>query len=124
MATVDITDATFEKTVSDNGIVLVDFWATWCPPCKMFGPVFEASSEKNTDIVHAKIDTDANPGISAAAQVTSIPTLMAFRDGILVFSQPGALPEAALEQVIAAVRALDMDDVRRQLEQQSVEQAS
>lgn len=115
MATVDITDATFEKTVSDNGIVLVDFWATWCPPCKMFGPVFEASSEKNTDIVHAKIDTDANPGISAAAQVTSIPTLMAFRDGVLVFRQAGALPAKGLAEVVEAVRGLDMEAVKKDL---------
>jgi len=115
MATVNITDATFEKTVSDNGIVLVDFWATWCPPCKMFGPVFEASSEKNGDIVHAKIDTDANPGISAAAQVTSIPTLMAFRDGVLVFRQAGALPAKALAEVVEAVRGLDMEAVKKDL---------
>jgi thioredoxin 1 len=115
MATVEITDATFEKTVSDNGIVLVDFWADWCPPCKMFGPVFEASSEKNDDIVHAKIDTDANPGISSAAQVTSIPTLMAFRDGVLVFRQAGALPAKGLAEVVEAVRGLDMEVVKKDL---------
>lgn len=115
MATVEISDATFEKTVSDNGIVLVDFWATWCPPCKMFGPVFEASSEKNDDIVHAKIDTDANPAISAAAQVTSIPTLMAFRDGVLVFRQAGALPAKGLAEVVEAVRGLDMEVVKKDL---------
>ncbi|GGM25889.1 thioredoxin [Promicromonospora citrea] len=118
MATVEITDATFEKTVTDNDIVLVDFWATWCPPCKMFGPVFEKSSDENTDIVHAKLDTDANPGISAAAQVTSIPTLMAFREGVLVFRQAGALPPKGLAEVVEAVRGLDMDQVRKDLEAQ------
>ncbi|WP_125774038.1 thioredoxin [Antribacter gilvus] len=116
MPTIEVTDATFDQTVAENDIVLVDFWATWCPPCRMFAPVFEASSEANPDIVHAKMDTDAEPGIATAAQVTSIPTLMAFREGILVYRQAGALPAPALAQVVEAVKGLDMDEVRKELE--------
>ena len=112
MATLELTKSNFEDTVSGDGIVLVDFWAGWCGPCRMFAPVYEAASEKHPDIVFGKIDTEAEQQLSAAAGITSIPTLMAFRDGILVFSQPGALPAAGLEQVITAVRGLDMDDVR------------
>lgn len=115
MATVDLTRETFEDTVKRDGITLVDWWAAWCGPCRMFAPVFEAASEQHPDIVFAKIDTEAEQGLAAAARIMSIPTLMAFRDGILVFSQPGALPGEALEMVIQAVRDLDMDDVRRQI---------
>ncbi|MHB1490307.1 putative thioredoxin-2 [mine drainage metagenome] len=112
MSTVNLTESVFEKTVVDNEIVLVDFWAAWCGPCRMFAPVFEKSSEKHTDIVFAKVDTEAERSLAAQAGISSIPTLMAFRDGILVFSQPGALPGESLEQLISGIRGLDMDDVR------------
>ena len=118
MATINLTEATFEPTVTAEGITLVDWWASWCGPCRAFAPVFEAASEQHSDVVFAKIDTEAEINLAQQAGIMSIPTLMAFRDGILVFSQPGALPAAALEKVIAAVRELDMDDVRRQLDEQ------
>jgi thioredoxin 1 len=119
MSAVSVTADTFEQTVVENDVVLVDFWASWCGPCRQFAPVFEAASEQHTDVVFAKVDTEAEQSLAAAAQITSIPTLMAFRDGILVFSQPGALPAPALEQVITAVKGLDMDDVRAQIAAQS-----
>ena len=118
MATVDLTGDTFASTVTPDGIVLVDWWAAWCGPCRMFAPVFQAASEQHPDITFGKVDTEAQTELAGAAQIRSIPTLMAFRDGILVFSQPGALPAAALERVITAVRELDMDDVRRQVAEQ------
>ncbi len=115
MATTVLTGATLGDTVKDNEIVLVDFWAAWCGPCRMFGPIFEAASEENPGIVFGKVDTDAEQELAAELSITSIPTLMAFRDGILVFNQPGALPKPMLEQVIEAVKNLDMDEVRAQI---------
>lgn len=115
MATTTLTAETIGQTIKDNEIVLVDFWADWCGPCKRFGPVFEASSDTHPDVVHAKVDTEAEQALAAELQIFSIPTLMAFRDGILVFNQAGALPAPALEQVVQAVKDLDMDEVRAKI---------
>lgn len=116
MATVALTAEGFGETVTAPGITLVDFWAEWCGPCRQFAPIFEEASEAHPDITFGKVDTEAEQALAGAAGITSIPTLMAFRDGILVFAQPGALPAPALEQVIAAVEGLDMDDVRAKVE--------
>ena len=118
MSTIELTKDTFEETVTQPGITLVDWWAEWCGPCKQFGPVFQAASEEHEDVRFGKIDTEDQQELAAAAAITSIPTLMAFRDGILVFSQPGALPAPALEQVIKAVQDLDMDEVRAEVAKQ------
>jgi len=123
MPTLTLTTEAFEDTVTSSGITLVDFWADWCGPCKMFAPIYEAASEKNPDITFGKVDTEAEQALSSAAGITSIPTLMAFRDGILVFSQPGALPAPALDQVIEAVKGLDMDEVHKKLAEQDAAQA-
>ena len=113
--TKELTEITIEQAIKDNDIVLVDFWAEWCGPCKRFGPIFEASSEANPEVLHAKVDTEAEQGLAGDLGITSIPTLMAFREGILVFNQAGALPAPALDQVLTAVKALDMAEVRAQI---------
>ena len=124
MATVTLTQENIVQTVSADGIVLVDFWATWCGPCRQFGPIFEEASEKYPDIVFGKIDTDDQQQLAMAAQITSIPTLMVFRDGIVVFRQSGALPPSALEDLISQVQNLDMDEVRKQIAEIEAEESA
>lgn len=122
MSTVELTMDTFESTVLSEGITLVDFWAEWCGPCRMFGPIFEKASDANPDIRFAKVDTEAEQQLAGMAGINSIPTLMIFRDGILLFNQPGALPAPALDDLINKVRELDMDQVRSEIAAQQGEQ--
>jgi len=119
LSTIDVTEDTFQETVTQDGIVFVDAWADWCGPCKQFAPTYEKASEKHTDVTFAKLDTEANQQLASALEIQAIPTLMAFRDGILIFQNAGAMPPAAFDDLVQQVKDLDMDDVRRQIAEQN-----
>jgi len=119
LSTIDVTEDTFQETVTQDGIVFVDAWADWCGPCKQFAPTYEKASEKHTDVTFAKLDTEANQQLASALEIQAIPTLMAFRDGILIYQNAGAMPPAAFDDLIQQVKGLDMDDVRRQIAEQN-----
>ena len=124
MTTIELSESTFEDTITGNDIVLVDWWASWCGPCRMFAPIFEQAAAANPDLVFAKVDTEAQQGLAGAFNIMSIPTLMVFREQVLVFSQAGALPAAALDELISQVRSLDMDEVHRAVAEQHASSSS